>query len=272
MDSAATPHPAPVHDTLVLMYHAVPASGQADGASDPHYSVSLREFIGHLELMTALGLSPRSVREVLDARLPQGRGCPVAITFDDGHESNFAAYAEIARRGGSADLFVNPSTIGMRGFLSWAQLRELARHGASIQSHGHRHVSLDELSSREVELELAESRRCIEDELGAPAVLFAPPNGRMRPDLPRRARLLGYRAVCSSRVGLWRDVQVAEIPRLAVHAQTTPQRLRAWLTRSPWAMARLHARALALGAGKRVLGAGVYRALREALLSRTGGA
>jgi len=46
----------------------------------------------------------------------------------------------------------------------------------------------------------------------------------------------------------------------------------AWLTRSPLALARLHARALALGAGKRVLGAGTYRAVREALLSRGGGA
>mgnify|MGYP000959197237 CR=1 FL=1 len=268
MDRDTRP-PAPSHDALVLMYHAVPPAGQADGRADPHYSVALREFVGHLDLMAGLGLRPRSVRDLLD-EAPRHGECPVALTFDDGHESNFAAYAEIARRGGSADLFVNPSTVGTRGYLSWPQLRELARHGASIQSHGHHHVSLDALSPREAEYELAVSRRRIEDELGAPAVLLAPPNGRMSPDLPRRARLLGYRAVCSSRVGLWRDARPLEIPRLAVLAGTSRRSLQGWLTRSPWALARLRARGVALDAGKRVLGDGRYRAMREALLAWTG--
>jgi peptidoglycan/xylan/chitin deacetylase (PgdA/CDA1 family) len=258
---------APVQrDTLVLMYHAIPSGGRCAADADPHYSVSLKQFVAHLELMADLGLRPRSVRDLLDAQAPAPGERPVALTFDDGHDSNFAAYAELARRGGRADLFVNPATVGTRGYLSWAQLRELARHGASIQSHGYHHVFLDTLPSREVDRELSESRRAIQEQLGVPAVLFAPPNGRMPRDLAQRARVLGYRAVCSSRVGLWRQADAIEIPRFAVLAGTSPLRLAGWLSRSPWELKRSQARDLALAAGKRVLGAGVYRTLRAALL------
>lgn len=252
--------------TLVLMYHAVPPKGDSAVAADPHYSVSLKRFIGQLDQMSRLKLVPRSVRDLLLASQPPPERTPVALTFDDGHESNFAAFAEIALRGGSADLFINPSTVGQRGFLSWAQLRELSRHGASIQSHGLRHLFLDELSPDEVRHELAESRRRIADEVGLAPQLFAPPNGRMPRGLPALARELGYRAVCSSRVGLWRHPQIVEIPRFAVLAGTSPERLHGWLTQSHWEIGRSCARAAALDAGKRLLGNSAYESLRRVVL------
>ena len=254
-------------DTLVLMYHAVPGSARSAQAADAHYSVARHRFVQQLAMMHELGLKPRSVRDLLND--PAGRRVarPLALTFDDGHESNFAAYAEIARLGGSADLFVNPSTVGMRGFLSWAQLRELAAQGASIQSHGQRHVFLDELPPEAVSEELALSRQRIADEIDVPATVFAPPNGRMPPGLIQLARELGYLAVCSSRVGLWRAGQDAEIPRFAVLATTSDAQLRGWLLRTPWVMARSRARALLLDGAKKVLGRRAYVALRTRALS-----
>jgi peptidoglycan/xylan/chitin deacetylase (PgdA/CDA1 family) len=256
-----------MRDTLVLMYHAVPAGDAAGTGADPHYSVSLPAFRRQLDTMLDLGLVPRSVRSLLDLPRDEQSRPAVALTFDDGHESNFAAYAEIARRGGSADLFVNPATIGTRGFLSWAQLRELARNGASVQSHSLEHVFLDQLPSESVQHQLTASRRLIERELGQPADLFAPPNGRMPQGLARLAFELGYRAVCSSRVGLWREAQCLEIPRVAVLASTRPAQFEGWLRRSPWHLGRTVARGEILARGKRWLGEGRYQALRRRLLA-----
>lgn len=253
-------------NTLVLMYHAVPGTETGCQDADPHYSVRLQTFRQQLDTMLALGLTPRSVRDLLELGGAEAEAPAVALTFDDGHESNFAAYAEIARRGGSADLFVNPSTIGTRGHLSWAQLRELARYGASIQSHGLHHVFLDSLPPADVQHEISESRMAIEDQLGLAPCLFAPPNGRMPPGMARLAFELGYRAVCSSRVGVWRRAQTLEIPRVAVLAGTSQAQLKGWLQRSPWHLGRTLARGEMLAAGKRWLGEGRYQQIRRRLL------
>jgi len=253
-------------DTLVLMYHAIPAGSGACAHADGHYSVTLSAFRRHLDTMLGMGLKPQSVCSLLDADVSLSPQPVVALTFDDGHETNFAAYAEIARRGGSADLFVNPGTVGTRGYLSWAQLRELARYGASIQSHSLHHVFLDSMPAVEVQHQISESRWVIEDRLGTPPCLFAPPNGRMPPGMARLAFELGYRAVCSSRVGVWHRAQSLEIPRFAVLASTSDAQLAGWLRRSPWYLGLSLARGQALSAGKRWLGEGRYQAVRRRLL------
>jgi peptidoglycan/xylan/chitin deacetylase (PgdA/CDA1 family) len=254
-------------NALVLMYHSVPAAQHRRAPVDAFYAVEMPRFIEQLGLMQRLGLTPRSVRDLIDDPDPQRRSLPpVAMTFDDGHETNFAAYAEILRHGGCADFFINPSTVGTKGYLSWAQLREMSRHGASIQSHGMHHVYLNGLSPQEVDHELADSRARIQDELGQSVDYFAPPNGRMLKDTPQRARELGYRAVCSSQVGVWRNSQAAEIPRWAVRADTSTNKLEAWLSRSPRALGVEQMRASALRLSKRLLGENSYRSLRQTLL------
>lgn len=251
-------------NVLVLMYHAVPTSRDRCTAADPLYAVERLRFINQLALMRHKGLKPRSVRDLLNAPPAELDQPQVAITFDDGHESNFAAFGEILRMGGSADFFINPSSVGTQGHLSWAQLREMDRQGASIQSHGMHHLSLDELPAAQVDAELADSRKHIEDELGRPVVLFAPPYGRMAPGLGLRARELGYRALCTSRVALWRDGHATDIPRFAVRAGTSNASMAAWLERSPWMLGVARARYLAVGAGKRMLGRTAFSKLRRA--------
>jgi peptidoglycan/xylan/chitin deacetylase (PgdA/CDA1 family) len=238
--------------TLVLAYPALCAGAGERHRTSPEGPLQVRTFVAHLALMAKRGQRPRSVRELLDTGSPADGDRPLALTFDDGHESHFAAYAELMRIGGAADLFVNPAMVGRRGYLSWAQLRELARHGASVQSRGLRRLPLDGLSSREVDLELAESRRRIEDRLGKAVALFAPPPGRLPRDLPRRARELGYRAVCTVQPALWDDARAALVPRFAVHAGVTDAQLEGWLARSPWSLVGARARALAQEARERM--------------------
>jgi peptidoglycan/xylan/chitin deacetylase (PgdA/CDA1 family) len=250
-------------DALVLMYHAVPTGRSSCAAADPHYSVDRSRFVDQLGLMSRMGLKPTSVREILKRPAGSHSAPGVALTFDDGHETNFAAFEDIVRMGGTADFFVNPGTVGTAGYLSWSQLREMDRLGASIQSHGMHHVGLDDLTAQGLEESLQGSRECIEDELGRAVELFAPPFGRTVPALTDRARHAGYQALCSSRVGYWRDVQSFEIPRFAVRATTSNASLAAWLQHSPWVLRAAQARAVAVGAGKQVLGRSAFMKLRR---------
>ncbi len=253
-------------NALVLMYHAVPAGRSGCAAADPHYSVDRSRFNNQLALMSSMGLKPTSVREALKRTEGAENSPGVALTFDDGHETNFAAFEDIVRAGGTADFFVNPGTVGTAGYLSWSQLREMDQLGASIQSHGMHHIGLDDLTPQGVDESLQASRKRIEDELGRSVELFAPPYGRTVPGLADRARQLGYRALCSSRVGYWRDVLAPEIPRFAVRATTSDAHLAAWLQHSPWVLRAARARALAVGAGKQVLGRSAFMKLRRGWL------
>lgn len=249
----------------VLMYHAIPAGeGRADDGADAHYSVSRETFRKHLAAMRELGLRPSAVRDVLASGA--GHGC-VGVTFDDGHESNAHAAMDLAAASGNADFFVNPGRVGQRHYLDWAALRDLAKAGMSIQSHGQDHRYMDELDEREIESELATSKAHIEDQLGAPVTLFAPPGGRLRPVVPVIAQRLGYRALCSSSVGLWATGGDRwRIPRLAVLASTGDAQMRRWLEQDAWELTRLRVRHGALTGAKLLLGNRGYERLRASLL------
>jgi hypothetical protein len=254
----------------VLMYHAIPAYGPAQPGADPHYSVDLRDFERQLGHMRTLGLRPASVAQLLAA--PVSGRAAVAITFDDGHVTNHAAAARLHAVGGAADFFINPSTVGTPGFLSWAQLQEMADWGMSIQSHGMYHRFLDDLSPAEVRAELAESKSEIEARLGRAVTLYAPAGGRVVPGLHSLALGLGYERICSSRVALWNDTAELtgddsdDIPRLAMLAGTQDAQLQRWLRQSRLEMAWQTSRYALLRNAKRALGNRAYVLLRGRLL------
>ncbi|RPH46474.1 MAG: hypothetical protein EHM87_02150 [Burkholderiales bacterium] len=253
----------------VLMYHAIEPAG-ADSDADAHYTVSPTAFEAQLDAFAALGRAPRSVRDLLAEAAEGGpRGPAVAITFDDGHASNAAAAERLIARGAGADFFVNPALVGHRHRLSWAELRAMSAAGLSIQSHGHTHDYLDGMTEDGVADTLGRSKAAIEDALGAPVTLFAPPGGRMHPALDRLAEAAGYRALCTSRSGTWTPGRGdAAIPRLAVLASSDLERVRRWAQADPLLIARARLRGGALDAMKRLLGNGTYERLRTAALGR----
>jgi peptidoglycan/xylan/chitin deacetylase (PgdA/CDA1 family) len=255
------PRSAAQRAITVLMYHAlVDASGLRN--ADPHYAISAAAFAAHLDMFVRVGRRPTSVRRLLDGE----RGAAVALTFDDGHASDARAAEMIAQRGGAADFFINPSTVGREGRVSWADLRSMSELGMSIQSHGFTHRYLDALAPADVRAELADSKRSIEDRIGRAVELFAPPGGRMPPDLPRLAQMLGYRAVCSSRVGAWAGtLDSAEVPRMPVLGSTSLLRLQQWVEQDPAALAAARLRHVTLTAAKRLLPRSVYEGVRGAL-------
>lgn len=250
----------------VLMYHAVGDERGACVGAEAHYVATSRQFERHLALSAQAGLRVRSVAHLLAT--PADRAQSVAFTFDDGHGSNGTAAELIARAGGSADFFVNPSRVGKPHNLGWSDLRSMADAGMSIQSHGQEHRYLDHMQPAEVVAQLVDSKKAIEDNIGRPVTLFAPPGGRVTPDLRVVAAHAGYAAVCSSRVGLWQARGGTwDVPRLAVLQSTSDARLARWLSQDRWEIANGRARYLALRSASRLLGSHYYERLRGRLLS-----
>lgn len=128
-----------------------------------------------------------------------GQAPRVALTFDDGLTSAYEiAYPLLLDAGIQADFFVNTACIGKPGFLSWNQILEMQGAGMSFQSHGHEHVYLTRLPASDLEGQLRDSKRILENRLGRPVVFLSVPYGELDARVIHAARYLGYRAVCSS--------------------------------------------------------------------------
>lgn len=79
--------------------------------------------------------------------------------------------------------------------LTWDMVRELADRGFVIGSHSHAHRVLQNEPPDEVDAELVNSRRILEQQLSREVVHFAFPGGRYCPYSMRAAAAAGYRYV-----------------------------------------------------------------------------
>ncbi len=255
----------------ILMYHAVlpPDGGTADW--DPHYAVTAAGFRAQLAALHAAGFVAASVASLMATAGAQrsGPARPVALTFDDGTATDRdVALQLLVDARATADFFVNPSRVGMRGTVSWQGLAEMQQAGMSIQSHAHTHRMLDELSAVEVHDELRRSKQTIEDRLGSAVTLLAPPGGRCTTTVLDTARSLGYSLVCGSQPGVWQGPAQFLAPRLAVLAATTTARLQSWALGRRRSLLREQARFAATGTAKRILGNVGYERLRARVLGQ----
>lgn len=166
-------------------------------------------FVRQLEMLQP-GAVPVFADETL--RTDRNKRC-VAFTFDDGLVSTVRnALPELARRKIPAVLFVPAGRLGQR--CSWitigrtqrdrdqleydsvmteAQLRAVAGPLVKIGSHGMTHTDFTDLDSDAALGEIEESKRVLEEMLGAPVDLLSFPNGGFNTELVARAAATGYR-------------------------------------------------------------------------------
>ena len=244
------------------MYHAIDDRGEiaARAEADRHYTIDRCALAAQLKRCRELG-------QLVSARDWLCGHDGTVITFDDGDASHYRnALPVLLENAASADFFVNPGNVGQSGFVSWHQLREMASLGMSIQSHGFQHCYFTMLSRRQLRDELIRARLQIEDKLGTPVTLLAPPGGRMPAGMLELASDCGYRHVLCSRPGrLSRSRMQAPLPRIAITAGIPADVLGGWLAGR--GIARLKMRYCALALAKAVLGQSLYEHIRRQRLS-----
>ncbi len=248
----------------VYMYHGVGDDAEIGGA-DRAYAVSRARFEAHLR---AIGRSIALARQLTQDRVISAP----AITFDDGHITNFTnAFPALVEAGMTAEFYVNTANVGRQGFVDWVQLGEMARAGMSIQSHGDHHVFFADLDPAQLRAELERSKKAIEDRLGREVAVLAPPGGRYDHRTIKTAKILGYRALAVSRPGLWKRLDQETVPRFPVYTHTSAQTVASY--RSAWSTDTLRAglRYRAARLGQKMLGNGGYDALRERMVGTVSG-
>lgn len=210
------PHPAGQapserRPTLSLLYHELHTGQSAYG-----YSLSIATFREHLALFSTL-------RSNSDAQLSP------EITFDDGHISNFEqALPSLLDSGWKARFFITAGwTSVRREYMSWEQLRELARFGQQIGAHGWSHKLLTHCSEDELDIELGTARKVLEDKLSTSITTLSLPGGRFNPRVLAACRRAGYTQVFTSVPQSQTSTQAELVGRVNLRSDVTTE----WLAK-----------------------------------------
>ena len=199
----------------ILVYHQLRVSGN-DPADAPD-AISLERFESQMRYLRAEGYTTLSMDEVV--RFLKGEPFPkkiVAIHFDDGWKSALQAVPILNRYGFKATFWI----IAGKGIgwphMDWDEVQALAENpNFDIFSHTMTHpwkpndTLLDWINNRvpgkgleQVNWELTESKRVLEEKLGNPVAYLAWPSGLYNDSLIALAQNAGYIALLTIDDGL----------------------------------------------------------------------
>ncbi len=184
---------------LILNYHKI---------DNTFISLAVRpdDFDTQMKYLSENGyhtISPDELYESLagTGELPDN---PVMITFDDGYEDNYVnAYPILKKYGFKATIFVVTSFLdkNKKGYMSWDQAREMDANGISIQSHTVDHKSMTDLTDDQLRMELVDSKKKAEKELGHPVNYMAYPTGTYNLHIAQMVKEAGYKAAFTIKYG-----------------------------------------------------------------------
>ncbi len=216
-------------DAVVFLYHRFGEDRY------PSTSIRLEQFEAHLEYLERRGFAIWPLQRIVDYRR-QGRPIPdrtAAITVDDAYLSVYTqAYPRLKARGWPFTVFVatEPVERQLGGFMSWAQMREMTRNGASFANHGVSHDHLvrrkpgegDAVWRARMQRELDEAQQRLVDELGITGTLFAYPYGEFDEALAELVAGAGYTAFGQQSGAIGRYADLRALPRFPMSEAYAP--------------------------------------------------
>lgn len=203
--------------TPVLMLHSVSAPTERRLKS---LCISPERFTRFMEWLKSSGYSSALPAD-WDRRTASTRR--VILTFDDAYDDFISnAFPVLERLGFTATVFVVVDRIGKtnewdesryfksRRLLSLEQIRELHRHGVHFGSHTLTHAWLTSASDNDLEREVGDSKRKLEDLLGAEVSSFAYPWGVADMRVRCAVARAGYHTALTTQEGLnWSEDPLA---------------------------------------------------------------
>jgi peptidoglycan/xylan/chitin deacetylase (PgdA/CDA1 family) len=250
---------------LILMYHDLADDVRSTPREHRPYVISPLAFRRQLELIKSAAIPVVTVSGWCTQPRPSRA---IVITFDDGHTSNYhLALPILLEPGLKATFFVTAGSIGKHGTLGWSDIRDLYASGMEIGSHTVTHRPPSTLNDTELRYELAESRRILEDGLGAPVTSISSPTGFFNPRMRRIAQELGYRGLCFGRIGLAADNgDPFSLNRIAAKRSLGETRFRALVRFDRATIACLRLEQSTRDLAREILGPAGYLRLRSLLL------
>ena len=183
----------------ILEYH------MTNTTSDMVYNVPPAELEEQLSYLEQQGYTTISVLDFLRAKkgkqeLPEK---PIILTFDDGYADNYTVLLPMLEKHGmKATVFMVTNNIGLEGYLTWDQLRDMQNRGIEIGSHTANHLPLGNMEAAEANDELKLSKLIMEWNGLRTIFTLSYPNGSYNEALPAMLRDNEYLAAVTGDAGL----------------------------------------------------------------------
>jgi peptidoglycan/xylan/chitin deacetylase (PgdA/CDA1 family) len=176
---------------VVFMYHRFGEEAY------PATNIRLDQFEEHVKELTSGGYNVRPLPEIV-AALRKGKSLPdntVGISIDDAFASVYReAWPRLRAVGLPFTLFVATGGVdrALPDYMTWDQIRELAKGGVTIGSQTATHLHMARASRERNEADLAESNARFVKELGAAPKMIAYPYGEYSLAVGEAARAAGF--------------------------------------------------------------------------------
>lgn len=227
-DTVPAGPPRPTADVPIVMYHHI-------GSLPPNPDIYRRDLTVSPELFerTLTRLAEQEVTTVTMAELFEhfqgGAALPkraAVLTFDDGYDDNYDhAFRLLQAHGMVGTFFITTDFVGRPGYLTWAQIAEMAEAGMEIGAHSANHADFAAISPHELRRQLVEPKTLLEERLGQPVRFLAYPAGKYTPSVMAASKAAGYAAAVTVLHGIRHvPAQAFELRRVRARgADTAPE-------------------------------------------------
>ena len=190
-----------------------------------------RKFERQIAYLKKKGFEFYTASELIRFYLERGEFPPraLAVTFDDGWKDNYTnAFPILKKYGAKATVFLVPAVLGRttdeitadgegaREHLSENDVLEMSRNGIEFASHSFSHKLFDRTPDAEIEYEVTESKRFIENLTQKTCSTFAYPAGFFTAFAKRAIEKAGYDAAFSTVYGADEKLDVFELNRVEI--------------------------------------------------------
>lgn len=179
----------------ILIFHGIRDARPFDNLMQLRYNVSpasLEKELAYLNDNGYTSITFDELRKIIEGNeVPPAK--PIIISFDDGWKDQFTnAFPLLEKYRLNATFFIYTNAIGKEYFMSWDDVKKMARAGMQIGGHTESHPYLPTTPEKQVKEEIEGGKIAIEKELGTKITAFAYPFGHYTDDAIKFAKEAGF--------------------------------------------------------------------------------
>lgn len=217
------PPPPEALQVPILMYHYISELPPDADSIRRGLTVAPALFEAQLQALKEQGYQTVLLRELIET-LNTGKPLPeksIVLTFDDGYiDAYTVAFPLLQRYGFVGEFFVlsTPAHFEAPAYMTWAEMREMAEGGMSIQAHGRDHYDLRNRSVDFLVYQILGIKEAVEAHTDQPALFFCYPSGRYDALVLKVVESAGYWGGVTTEWGVTQRLDNRYTwPRLRVH-------------------------------------------------------